>query len=501
MFKIISLIFICLMCCGCGGDDIDSEDDVKSIVVSPEELTFSYEASGQSITVTANTSWALSSSADWCTVSKSNGYSGNTSVTVSTTQNDSYYDRTATLTFSSVTYKTQFTVTQSFLVQAVPITDQSFLEYCVENFDTDGDGIFSLGEAAKLTTLNISNLNINSVEGIESFVSLEELDISDNNIQAIDLSSLKNLSSLDCSSNDLSELDIQQNINLKALNCTGNPSLAFVYVWTGFSASSEFYKPEGATYVEPEIPTPAGYSLVWQDEFNDARLADGKSALPNTNLWWYETGDGGWGNNEIQNYIAGVSGTDTCAMIYDGSLKIVAKKVDDEVFSIRMNTSDSWTYGYFEARLKLPVGKGTWPAFWMLPKNFTTWPDDGEIDIMEEVGARPNWVASSIHCAAYNHAAGTQKTAEKYISTAESEFHVYAVEWTEDAIKGFIDGDVYFTFNNDHSGDTDKWPFNKPFYLKLNLAWGGDWGGYLGIDESALPTTYEVDYVRVFQKN
>jgi beta-glucanase (GH16 family) len=166
-----------------------------------------------------------------------------------------------------------------------------------------------------------------------------------------------------------------------------------------------------------------------------------------------------------------------------------------------MNTAQSWTYGYFEARLILPKGKGTWPAFWMLPKDFKNWPDDGEIDIMEEVGYDPNNVSSSIHCKAYYHSIGTQKTAVKRVPTAQTDFHVYAVEWTADYIYGFVDGVRYFTFVNDKKGNKDTWPFNAPFYLKLNLAWGGDWGGAQGVDESILPAVYEVDYVRVYQKS
>ncbi len=251
---------------------------------------------------------------------------------------------------------------------------------------------------------------------------------------------------------------------------------------------------------EEENYVPEGYSLVWQDEFNDPRPAAGKAVLPNTSKWWYETGASGWGNNELQNYIAAVSGTDTCAMIADGTLKIIARKPGSQVLSVRMNTSESWTYGYFEARLKLPGGRGTWPAFWMMPKNFTAWPDDGEIDIMEEVGYRPNYVSSSIHCKAYYHSIGTQKTAETYIATAESDFHIYAVEWTAESIKGYADGKLYFEFHNDGTNNKDTWPFNAPFYLKLNLAWGGNWGGAQGVDESVLPAVYEVDYVRVYQK-
>ena len=245
---------------------------------------------------------------------------------------------------------------------------------------------------------------------------------------------------------------------------------------------------------------PEGYILVWQDEFNEPRLNDGKPAMPNLSKWYYETGSSGWGNNEIQNYIPGFAGKDTCAQIYSGTLKIIAKKVGTQVLSIRMNTSQSWTYGYFEARMKLPSGKGTWPAFWMLPKNFVSWPYDGEIDIMEHVGYDPNRVHSTIHCRAYNHSNGTQVGASKYIATAMTDFHVYAVEWTEDFIYGYVDGVRYFTFANDKKENKDTWPFNVPFYLKLNLAWGGNWGGAQGVDPSVLPAIYEIDYVRVYQK-
>ena len=188
------------------------------------------------------------------------------------------------------------------------------------------------------------------------------------------------------------------------------------------------------------------------------------------------------------------------AEVSDGTLKITAQKIDGKVRSVRMNTNLGWTYGYFEGRLKLCKGRGTWPAFWMMPKNFRAWPDDGEIDIMEHVGYHENYVSSSIHCKAYYHSIGTQKTNEIYIATATEEFHTYAVEWTPDYLKFYFDGKLHFTFNNDGKGDKNTWPFNAPFYLKLNLAWGGNWGGAMGVDEGCLPTTYEIDYVRVFQK-
>ncbi len=251
---------------------------------------------------------------------------------------------------------------------------------------------------------------------------------------------------------------------------------------------------------EEENYVPADYSMVWQEEFDAPRESGGRPAMPATEKWWFETGDHGWGNNEIQNYIDRFVGTDTCAVVTDGTLKIIAKKKGSEVISIRMNSNDSWTYGYFEARLKVPGGKGTWPAFWMLPEDFQDWPLDGEIDIMEYVGFDPDVVHSTVHTQAYNHSIGTQMGASRTIRNAETEFHIYAVEWTANYIKGFVDGEAYFTFTNDGKGDVNTWPFDKPFYLKLNLAWGGNWGGQDGVDESVLPATFEIDYVRVYQK-
>ena len=250
---------------------------------------------------------------------------------------------------------------------------------------------------------------------------------------------------------------------------------------------------------------PDGYGLVWSDEFNDARTPEGKPALrPDKGEWWYETGGNGWGNSELQYYVAGTTFyNDTLAAISDGTLKIKALKkkyYGMEYVSIRMNTSKSWTYGYFETRAKLPGGKGVWPAFWMMPKNFQSWPLDGEIDIMEYVGYDPNVVHASVHTEAYNHKIGTQKTSTLKISNAETEFHVYGLDWTETRIRGYVDGVLYFTFSNDGTGNKKTWPFNAPFYLKLNLAIGGSWGGVMGVDTQIFPSTYEIDYVRVFQQ-
>jgi beta-glucanase (GH16 family) len=233
------------------------------------------------------------------------------------------------------------------------------------------------------------------------------------------------------------------------------------------------------------------YALVWSDEFNEDNLLS-------EDEWRFETGKGGWGNGELQNYVAGL-GADKAALVEDGVLKIVAREQGGEVISARINTRKSWLYGYFEARMKLPRGKGTWPAFWALPEDFAVSPDDGEIDVMEAVGYDPDWTHFSIHTKAYTVGA-TPKTAKKNIPTAQSDFHVYAAEWTPDFIKGYVDGELYFEFLNDRADNKDTWAFDKPFYLKLNLAWGGSWGGYEGLDPSCLPAVYEIDYVRAYQK-
>ncbi|MDR3350661.1 MAG: glycoside hydrolase family 16 protein [Prevotellaceae bacterium] len=251
---------------------------------------------------------------------------------------------------------------------------------------------------------------------------------------------------------------------------------------------------------------PEGYTLVWSDEFDDT-----PNGLP-SNEWWFETGNSGWGNNEPQYYVDRVLGTDTVAKIKDGKLTITACKLAEpyagsqpnpgaEIISARMNTGKAWTYGYFEMKALLPGGRGTWAAFWMLPKNFQSWPLDGEIDIMEYVGYRPDVTQASVHTDAYNHVAGTEKTATRSAPGAERKFYTYALLWTEDVIKGYFEGREYFSFANDRAGDKRTWPFNEPFYLKLNLAIGGNWGGSQGIDDAIFPSKYEIDYVRVYQKN
>ncbi|MCA6452705.1 MAG: glycoside hydrolase family 16 protein, partial [Chitinophagaceae bacterium] len=159
-----------------------------------------------------------------------------------------------------------------------------------------------------------------------------------------------------------------------------------------------------------------------------------------------------------------------------------------------------WTYGKFEIRAKLPKGRGTWPAIWTLAATSPLiWPDDGELDIMEEVGYDPNVIHGTAHSKLYNGANGKQKGGSVLIKDAQDSFHVYSMEWTESSVTWSVDGNFYFVYNNPNTG-TDAWPFLKNFFLILNIAIGGNWGGVQGVDDSIFPQSMLIDYVRVYQK-
>lgn len=246
---------------------------------------------------------------------------------------------------------------------------------------------------------------------------------------------------------------------------------------------------------KPAYDAPEGYKLVWQDEF------DSGTEL-NQNDWTHEVQGSGWVNHELQNYVNHKSPEGNLVTeIKNGHLQIHCFKENGKIYSGRVyaKVKEGWTYGYIEASIKLPSGKGTWPAFWMMPVNFRSWPADGEIDIMEEVGVNPNYVSSSLHANAHVHSNNTQVTHEMKCEGAEGEFHKYAILWTAKNITTYVDGQEQLSYDNRGLG-RDDWPYDDPFYIIFNLAWGGDWGGWNGVNESALPVTMEVDYVRVFQK-
>jgi beta-glucanase (GH16 family) len=237
-----------------------------------------------------------------------------------------------------------------------------------------------------------------------------------------------------------------------------------------------------------------GWKLVWSDEFN-------YTGSPDSTKWSYNVGGNGWGNGEKQMYIA--HRLKNCR-VENGKLIIEALKerVGDNAYtSARLVTQGKaeWTYGRIEVCAKIPAGRGSWPAIWLLrAAEPLKWPDDGEIDIMEHVGYDPGNIHATVHCARYNHLNGNQKTAITHVPDCNTTFHVYAVEWNSNIITAFVDGKKYFTYTNENTGK-DAWPFNQPFYLILNIAVGGSWGGIKGIDDAAFPQRMEVEYVRVYK--
>ena len=234
------------------------------------------------------------------------------------------------------------------------------------------------------------------------------------------------------------------------------------------------------------------YQLVWSDEFD-------KEGLPDNAKWGYDVGGDGWGNNELEYYTKARTEN---ARVASGNLVIEARK---EPFSGRNYTSArlltkgkfECTYGKFEIRAKLPRGLGTWPAIWMLSANTPlVWPDNGELDIMEEVGYNPNWIKGSAHSKLYN--GGNSKNGDLFVADAQDAFHVYSMEWTTNTINWFVDGKQYYTYSNPGQG-VSAFPYYNPFFIILNLAVGGNWGGLKGVDDSVFPQQMLVDYVRVYQ--
>jgi beta-glucanase (GH16 family) len=235
---------------------------------------------------------------------------------------------------------------------------------------------------------------------------------------------------------------------------------------------------------------------VWADEFD-------YTGLPDAKRWAYDVGGHGWGNNELEFYTKDRTEN---ARVEGGNLIIEARK---ETFEHRSYTSarlvtkgkGDWTYGRYEIRAKLPRGRGTWPAIWMLASQsnygIQFWPDNGEIDIMEHVGFDPGRIHANVHTKAFNHAIKTNKGNSRVVPDAQEVFHTYRVDWTPAEMKFFIDDTEYFTFQNSGRGWAE-WPYDKPFHLLLNIAVGGNWGGQQGVDDTVFPQQMLVDYVRVY---
>jgi len=236
----------------------------------------------------------------------------------------------------------------------------------------------------------------------------------------------------------------------------------------------------------------------WSDEFSGRTVDKTK--------WRYDASrnKAGWFNNEKQYYAVDRARN---VRVADGALVIEAHKEKltampdwggQDYSSGKLISRRKLGYGFYEIRAKLPCARGTWPAIWMLPDG-GTWPDQGEIDIMEMVGWRPNVVHATLHSGLFNHVRGTQRGAETGVPTSCSAFHRYQLDWTPRAITIGVDGRAYMRVANDQPGGHGAWPFDRPYQLILNLAIGGDWGGAKGIDEAALPQAMRVDYVRYWR--
>ncbi len=265
----------------------------------------------------------------------------------------------------------------------------------------------------------------------------------------------------------------------------------------GFSGCKADNEPGSYISIPPVIKD-KGWTFettpVWSDEFN-------YTGLPDPAKWGYDIGGSGWGNNELECYTNDIKN----GSVANGILTITAIKEDvggKNYSSARLVTKNKGDilYGRIEVKAKLPAGKGTWPAIWMLPTDweYGGWPASGEIDIMEHVGYDQDVIHISTHCEAYYFKIGTQKTAVKKIENATTEFHLYRIDWTPSAIKGYIDDQLVFTFLNEGTG-YKVWPFDKRFHLLLNVAVGGDWGGAQGVDDKAFPASMQVDYVRFYK--
>ena len=272
------------------------------------------------------------------------------------------------------------------------------------------------------------------------------------------------------------------------------------------------------------------YELIWSDEFDYA-------GRPDADKWTFETGNHQWPNRELQAY----SDRPSNVFVKDSCLHIRGIKEKDgerEYTSAKITTHDraSFKYGYFEFKVKLPRGLGSWPAIWMMPElarpkypdwvplddnkrprwselteeqremirppEHMRWPNCGEIDIVEHIGRMENHLLFSLHCKNHNHANKATKPYTTNVAFSEQlcdDFHIYAMEWTEDYIEYFVDGKSYCRYNRSDDENTgfDSWPFDQPFFLIMNIAIGGGLGG--PVTDAHLPFEMLVDYVRVYK--
>ena len=442
--------------CGSDGPDAPDQGTQKTNVtatVSPESLQAGASKTTLDLTVTVNADWAVRCDAAWVSIPQSGGVKDTPrTLKVTVEANTTFDERTASIDIVSggKTVKS-VAVTQGYVYQANPSATS-----------------LTFGGQASETKLTVTANTSWSISSGADWMTASP------------------------ATGQKGETEVTVKVGKNDSKDTRNAVLTLTYG----TEKTEI----AVAQLSDEITAPAGYRLVWNDEFNEGTSLGSD--------WTHEVQGAGWVNNELQNYVKEQHNGKRVTEIKDGFLNINCfKDTDGKIYSGRVyaKVNSGWEYGYFEARLKLPSGKGTWPAFWMMPVgndwNTNPWPKCGEIDIMEEVGYHPNYVSSSLHTETYNHTKGTQKTHEMLCEGAEGEFHVYALEWTADAITTYVDGKVQLKATKSEMGsDHNSWPFHYAFYPIFNLAWGGSWGGAQGVNESALPVTMQVDYLRIFQK-
>ncbi len=248
----------------------------------------------------------------------------------------------------------------------------------------------------------------------------------------------------------------------------GNPALAWYHTFTS---------------VQPTQDATDYSNLVFSDEF----ATDG---APDSSKWGYDLGAGGWGNGELQSY----TNSPTNAVVQGGNLVLTAIKTGNSYTSARLKSENKFDfkYGKVEFRAKLPAGAGTWPALWMLGKNYptNTWPACGEIDVMEHKGFQPNVIHGTVHYT--GHSGGGGITSSITATNVSSTFHIYKVIWSPQSIRFYVDNVLFHSVIN-----TNSLPFNSNFFLIMNVAMGGTFGG--PVDSAFTQASMMVDYVRVYQ--
>lgn len=237
------------------------------------------------------------------------------------------------------------------------------------------------------------------------------------------------------------------------------------------------------------------YTLIWQDEFNGPA-----GQLPNPNKWTYDIGTN-WGNDQLE---YDTNRPENVSLDGNGNLVITAREESyngRDYTSARIVTRGLFetTYGRIEARIKLPVGQGIWPAFWMLGNDIATvsWPQCGEIDLMEYRGQQPSIVHGSLHGPGYSGAQAITQGFALNGATFDTAFHLFAIEWKEDLISWYVDDNYYLAVKPSHLNG-NEWVFDHPFFIILNIAVGGN---YVGPPDSTtvFPQTMLIDYVRVYR--